>query len=150
MNDVLAISKDDVGRSAIDYFTWGHVAMGVATFLLVSLINTIPSLFEGMLIYVIPYWLMLVLSFIVAVVWELMENTLFVDIGIKFEGRRDSFLNATWDVIFVCLGSLIMWIIKGVMVNMVGVHLIPAYYIVGIIGFMIVIIAFLIGKAITK
>lgn len=124
--------------------------MGVATFLLVSLINTIPSLFEGMLIYMIPYWLMLVLSFIVAVVWELMENTLFVDIGIKFEGRRDSFLNATWDVIFVCLGSLIMWIIKGVMVNMVGVHLIPAYYILGIIGFMIVIIAFLIGKAITK
>ncbi|MBD3338666.1 MAG: hypothetical protein GF353_06145 [Candidatus Lokiarchaeota archaeon] len=150
MSEVFAGSKDDVGRSAIDYFTWGHIAMGVAIFLLLSLINTIPSYIDNALVYIIPYILMLFISFLIGVVWEILENTLFVGIGIKFEGRRDSFVNALWDVIFVCIGALIIWIIKGLMVNLIGPHLIPAFYIVGIVIFVVSVLGFVIGRAITK
>ncbi|MHA1146784.1 MAG: hypothetical protein ACTSR8_00900 [Promethearchaeota archaeon] len=142
--------KDDVGRAPIDYFSWGHVAMGLATFLLISLINTIPSWVVQDLVYIIPYWSMLVLSFVVAIIWEILENTVLLEMGFKFEGRRDSLINAIFDILFVCIGALIIWIIKGIMVNLNGVHLIPAYYIVGVISFAVVIIAFLIAKAMTK
>ena len=142
--------KDDVGRAPIDYFTWGHLAMGIATFLLISLVNTIPSWVEQELLYIIPYWSMLALSFVVAIVWEIIENTVLHEMGFKFEGRKDSMANAVADIIFVCIGALVIWIIKGVMVNIIGAHMIPAFYLVGIVSFVVVIIGFLIGKVLTK
>ncbi|MHA1758830.1 MAG: hypothetical protein ACTSVV_18835 [Promethearchaeota archaeon] len=148
---IVGTDKDEVGRSPIDYFSWGHVDMGIATFLLLSLINTIPSLIDKTLIYIIPYFLMLILVLIVAIVWEILENTLLLEWGFKFEGRRDSFVNALWDIIFVIIGGLYMWIVKGILVNIImGVKGIPIFYIIGIISFIVILIAFFIGKAITK
>ncbi|MGQ4873613.1 MAG: hypothetical protein ACP6IY_06000 [Promethearchaeia archaeon] len=148
---IVGTDKDEVGRSPIDYFSWGHVDMGIATFLLLSLINTIPSLIDKTLIYIIPYFLMLILVLIVAIVWEILENTLLLEWGFKFEGRRDSFVNALWDIIFVIIGGLYMWIVKGILVNIImGVKGIPIFYIIGIISFIVVLVAFFIGKAITK
>ena len=144
-------TKEEVGKAPWDYFSWGHIAMGIMTFILLSLINTIPSLVTNELIYIIPWWLMIVLSIVVALVWEIMENTLFMEWGFKFEGRRDSLVNAIWDVIFVIIGALIMWLIKGILVNVVmGVPGIAPFYIVGIVLFVISIICFLIGRLITK
>ncbi len=148
---IVGTDKDEVGRSPIDYFSWGHVDMGIATFLLLSLINTIPSLIEKTLIYIIPYFLMLILVLVVAIVWEILENTLLLEWGFKFEGRKDSFVNALWDIIFVIIGGLYMWIVKGILVNVImGVKGIPIFYIIGIISFIVILIAFFIGKAITK
>ena len=152
----VATSKSQTGKSPIDYFSWGHVDLGIASFLLLSLINCLPSYFEDELIYFIPYWLMLVLVFVVAIVWEIIENTLFVKMGIKFEGRRDSLKNATWDVIFGIIGGTVAWAFKGIIVNILGVakNNIPQYviyfYIVGIISFIVILITFFIGRATTK
>lgn len=152
----VASSKSQTGITPIDYFSWGHVDLGIASFLLLSLINALPSYFEDELIYFIPYWLMLVLVFLVAIIWEILENTLFVNLGIKFEGRRDSFKNATWDVIFGIIGGSAAWAFKGILVNIAGVASgnIPQYviyfYIVGIISFIVILICFFIGRAITK
>ncbi|MHA1280989.1 MAG: hypothetical protein ACTSQP_00670 [Promethearchaeota archaeon] len=148
---IVGTDKDEVGRSPIDYFSWGHVDMGIAAFLLLSLINTIPSLIDKTLIYIIPYFLMLILVIVVAIVWEILENTLLLEWGFKFEGRKDSFVNALWDIIFVIIGGLYMWIVKGILVNVImGVKGIPIFYIIGIISFIVILIAFFIGKAITK
>jgi hypothetical protein len=152
----VASSKSQTGKSPIDYFSWGHVDLGIMSFLLLSLINGLPSYFEDELIYFIPYWVMLVLVFVVAIVWEILENTLFVAIGIKFEGRRDSLKNATWDVIFGIIGGSATWAFKGILVNIIGVgnNNIPQYviyfYIVGLVSFVIILIAFFIGRATTK
>lgn len=152
----VASSKSQTGIAPIDYFSWGHIDLGIASFLLLSLINVLPSYFEDELIYFIPYWLMLVLVLLVAIIWEILENTLFVKLGIKFEGRRDSFKNATWDVIFGIIGGSATWAFKGIFVNIGGVASgnIPQYvtyfYIVGIIAFVVILICFFIGRATTK
>ncbi len=153
---IVATSTSQTGKSPIDYFSWGHVDLGICSFLLLSLINTLPSYFEDQLIYFIPYWLMLVLVFVVAIVWEILENTLFVKLGIKFEGRRDSFKNAVWDIIFGVIGGLATWIFKGILVNICGTakNSIPQYiiyfYTVGFVSFIIILACFFIGRAITK
>jgi len=120
------------------------------SFLLLVLINIIPTYVVQALVYIIPYWVMLILTICVGIGWEIIENTILVETGLKFENRRDSLVNATWDVIFVSIGALYIWILKGIMVNLIGVHLILAFYIVGIVSFIVVIIAFLIGRAMTK
>lgn len=147
---MVAETKDQTGRAPWDYFSWGHVAMGIMSFLLLVLINIIPTYVDQALVYLIPYWVMLVLTIGVGIGWEIIENTIFVETGLKFENRRDSFVNATWDVIFVIIGALYIWILKGIMINLIGVHLILAFYIVGVVSFIVVIIGFLIGKAMTK
>ncbi len=153
---LVAKSKKETGRSLIDYFSWGHVDLGISIFLLLSLINTLPSYFKDELIYVIPYWVMLILVFVVAIIWEIIENTLLVDIGIKFEGRRDSFQNAVGDIIFGIIGGAVMWLFKGILVNIFGVlnNSVPQYiiyfYIAGIISFFVILICFFIARAMTK
>ena len=147
---VVAETKDQTGRAPWDYFSWGHVDMGIASYLLLSLINTVPSWLTQTKLDTIFWWVMLVVTIVVAVVWELMENTLFIKMGIKFENRRDSLANATWDIIFAIIGGAYVWGIKGIMVNLIGVQLIPAFYLVGIVSFIIVLIAFFIGRGITK
>jgi hypothetical protein len=152
MNDeVIAESKEEVGRVAIDFFTWGHIDMGIAVFLLWSLINLLPSAFEKTLMYIVPFWFSIVLTVGVAIIWEILENTLLYDKGVKFEGRRDSLKNAFWDVLFVIIGGLFMWGVKTLIVNfLLGVDGIFIFYIVGGISFIVVVIAFFIGRAITK
>jgi hypothetical protein len=146
---VVGTTTDEVGRAPMDFYSWGHVDMGIATFLLLSLINTIPSFVTGTLIYIVPYWLFILLVLLVAMVWELIENTLFVDLGIKFENRRDSFINALADIMFVMIGGFVMWILKGILVNIFGVENIPLFYIIGAVSFIIVLICFFIGNYIT-
>ena len=146
---VVAESKDQTGRAPWDYFSWGHIDMGIMSFLLLVLINIIPSYVDQALVYIIPYWIMLVLTIVVAVVWELIENTIFIKMGIKFENRRDSLANAIWDIIFAIIGGAYVWGIKGILVNLIGVQLIPAFYIVGIVSFIVVLIAFFIVRSIS-
>ncbi|MFX1479144.1 MAG: hypothetical protein ACFFCI_13510 [Promethearchaeota archaeon] len=150
-DEIVAESKEKVGRVAIDFFSWGHIDMGIAVFLLWSLINLLPSAFEKTLMYIVPFWFSIVLTVGVAIIWEILENTVLYDKGFKFEGRRDSPKNAFWDVLFVILGGLFMWGVKTLIVNfLLGVDGIFIFYIVGISTFVIVVIAFFIGRAMTK
>ncbi|MFX1237541.1 MAG: hypothetical protein ACFFAS_13380 [Promethearchaeota archaeon] len=149
---VIADSKDEVGITPIDYFSWGHIDMGIGSFILLSLINIVPTLIEKAeeQINNIPWWLMIVIVIIIMICWELFENTVLYKFGAKFENRKDTLVNATWDVIFGIIGGFYMWIIKGALVNLIGVEMIPAYFIVGIITFLICLIGFFIGRAISK
>jgi hypothetical protein len=143
--------KDDVGRAPLDYFSWGHIDMGVVVFLLWSMVNLLPSAGVGSLIFILPFGLSIILTIVVAIVWEILENTVLIDIGLKFEGKKDSFINALFDIIFVVIGGLIMWGIKVIIVNMImGVAGIGVFYIVGVITFVAVLIGFFIGRSMTK
>jgi len=151
MSDIITTKKSEVSRAPIDYFSWGHLNMGVVVFLLWSMVNLLPSLYNQEMTYILAYGISVLLTVVVAVVWEIVENTLLLNIGIKFEGRKDSLQNAIWDIIFVVVGGLIMWAIKSLMINLTGNYaLIPAFYIVGVIVFIAFLIGFFIGKSITK
>ena len=153
---LFASSVEETGRASIDYFSWGHIDLGIGCFLILSLINTLPSYFEDELIYLIPYWLMLVIVFAVTICWEILENTVFVEIGIKFEDRPDSPVNALADIIFGMIGGFAMWILKGVLVNIFGARsnnaplYIIYFYVIGVAWFFVLLICFFINRAITK
>ncbi len=147
---VIATSKDEVSRAPWDYFSWGHIDMGIGSFLLLSLINIIPTIMNQTKTDIINWWMMIVVVIIIMVAWEIFENTVLYKFGAKFENRRDSLVNATWDIIFGIIGGMYMWIIKGSLVNMIGIHMIPVYFIIGIVSFIACIIGFLIGRAINK
>ncbi len=148
---MVATSSEDVGIHPFDYYSWGHIDMGIVSFLLFALINIIPSLVDGVMVNIVPFWFLLVLVIIFAIVWEILENTVLLSWGFKFEGRRDSFANSFWDIIFVTIGGTIMWIIKWILVDIVmGVPGIPIFYIIGLIAFVVFFIAFVIGRAMTK
>ena len=99
---------------------------------------------------------MFILVFILAIIWEILENTLFINLRIKFEGRRDSIDNALADIIFGIIGGAAMWLFKGIIVNILGVkydnisQYIIYFYIVVFISFLIIFICFFVGKSRTK
>ena len=147
---MFAESTDEVSRKPIDYFSWGHIGMGVVVFLLWSLINLMPSLALGSIVFPVFFWFSIVLTIVTAIVWEIIENTLFVHIGIKFEDRRDSFINAIADIVFVIIGGLIMWGFKVLIVNIFyQVDGILIFYIIGGLSLLTCLIGFLIGRAMT-
>lgn len=153
---IIATSKSQTGRAPWDYFSWGHIDMGIGSFLLLSLINIIPTYIFQIPIYIIYYWLMIVIVICFGIGWEILENTLLVSTGLKFENRRDSLKNALWDILFVTIGGFYTWIIKGILINLYGLNtailndMILAYFIVILISFCVCLVAFLIGRAMTK
>ena len=147
---MVANSDEEVGKTAIDYFSWSHINMGLVSFMLLSLINIIPSMVTSTLVYLIPYWSMILLVIVVMLIWELFENFVLYKWGAKFENRQDTLLNATWDVIFGIIGGFYMWVIKGILVNLIGLYMVPVYFIICLISFIVCLAAFLIGRAISK
>ncbi len=139
--------EEYVGRSAWDFYSWGHVALGIASFMLLSLMITVTEALIGPSIF--SWWHILVLVLIVAVIWELFENTVLYVLGAKFENRRDSFWNALWDIIFAIIGAITMWLFKHIIMDVYGYRG-TYFYIAGIISFIVILILYFIGFFITS
>jgi len=139
---------DYVGRSAWDFYSWGHIDMGIAAFIFFSLFITLPEYYFGVGAGFFPWWLAFVLTVAVSILWEILENTLIYYWGWR-PGGLDSVLNAVWDIVFVTLGGGIMWLFKWVIMNLFGF---PGrwFYIVAFISFLIILICYLIGFYITN
>ncbi len=102
----LYMGKIKIGEPFFDFFSWGHLASGVVIFALshhLCYINSIGNPLTGLislLVTICAMWL-----------WEIIENTMFVKIGWKFEGRIDSVLNSLGDIFFSTLSAGICWLI---------------------------------------
>ncbi|MFX1256911.1 MAG: hypothetical protein ACFFAN_03560 [Promethearchaeota archaeon] len=140
---------EEVGYSPWDFYSWGHIAMGIALFLVFSLINTIRTWMFGPGAELFPWWLLMVFVLIIAFLWEVFENTLLWIWGKKFENRRDSFLNSLWDILFACIGGAVMWLFKWIIMDLLLIRG-TWFYIVGIISFVLMLIAYFIGYFITN
>jgi len=136
-----------VGISAVDSYSIGHIAMGVMTFLILSFFYSIPTEFN--IVPILEMWLIFLLSFVVAVVWEIFENTILWAMGKKFENRRDSILNALWDILFVMLGAVVFWIFWIAYVD-IGGFAGRWYYVIGFVVFAILIVIFSISLKVIK
>ncbi|MFW9880918.1 MAG: hypothetical protein ACFFG0_48270 [Candidatus Thorarchaeota archaeon] len=143
----VGLLEDYVGRSPWDYYSWGHIAFGIATFTLFSLIINLWELFIGP--STMPWFYILIFVIIVAVTWEIIENTILWRLGLKYENRKDSFLNAFFDIVFMILGGLATWLLKWIIMDVMG-ELGRWFYISALCLFLLALIAYFIGFYITN
>ena len=139
--------KDNIGRSPWDFYSWGHIALGIASFLLISLLITVPEALGGK--GLIPWWLIIIIVLFVLLFWEFFENVVLWLLNWKFEDRQDTFINFLWDVIFGMLGALVMWLFQWIIMDLLGM-LGRWFYVSGAISFSTIIIAYLVGYSIYK
>lgn len=143
----IGLLEDYVGRSPWDYYSWGHIAFGIGAFSLLSLINTLSELLIGPA--PLPWYVILLFVLGVAVIWEIIENTILWRVGLKYENRKDTFINAFFDIIFVGLGGMATWLLKWVIMN-VMLERGRWFYVSALSVFFLAIIAYFIGFYITN
>ncbi len=107
----LATTEDEISRTAIDFWSIVHFLAGIAIFVFLFL-------FVYWLIMLrvnntnVPekkcYWITIIGTLILAILWEVIENTIMLANGIKT--KPDSECNMILDVIFVVGGGFISWL----------------------------------------
>lgn len=143
----VGLLEDYVGRSPLDYYSWGHIAFGIGAFSIFSLIITLWELYVGPA--TLPWYFILIFVIIVGIVWEIFENTILWKLGVKYENRKDTFINAFFDIVFVIVGGIVTWFLKWIIMDIMG-ELGRWFYLSAIIMFVIVLIAYFIGFYITN
>lgn len=96
---LIARCKEDIGISAIDFFSFIHTFVGFVVFLIINAVL--------LALYKIPLLnFSLIYTCSSALIWESLENSIFHHYGIKFAQHRDSFINSLMDIVFFSLGGL--------------------------------------------
>jgi len=143
--DLFTTDPLKVGLAWLDFYSIGHICFGIGLFLFFSLFYTIPKKQGKTPIFSLLF--VFILSVACIILWEVLENFLFIGLGWKFEGRADSWQNITTDIIIGMLGSLISCLFcHEVFVKDKNIW---AYYIFGIIGFGLWLVVFIILRALT-
>jgi hypothetical protein len=104
-----ATDSSEIGRSLLDFFSFGHICFGIVVFALLSMISTLRNFFDPNNFKVKKsHWLAFFIgTIIVAIFWEIVENTLLYQWGMKYANRLDSPVNAIFDILLGVLGALI-------------------------------------------
>ena len=144
LNEIIASTTAEVGISWFDFYSIGHVCFGLGVFLFLSLFYVIPK-HHGNTEW-IALWFIFILAIGVLILWEVLEHTLFIAIGIKFEGRADSIQNLTTDILLGVVGAIINCLAAKTIVKK---NKMWAYYIPGLIAFGIWLGVFFIARFFT-
>jgi len=109
LSEIIATNASEVGQSWFDFFSIGHICFGIGVFLFFSLCYSIPKARGDTPIF--SLLAVFILTFIILIAWEVVENTLFLELGLKFGNRRDSPRNIFTDIVFGSLGALgmLLW-----------------------------------------
>lgn len=143
MSLLVATNINEIGVSFFDFYSFGHITMGIALFLFFS---TLIYYFLKKVNLKTSLCYSLILSIIGGIVWEIIENILFFKWGIKFEGRKDSIFNLATDLSFVGIGAYLMLLLRTKFKTNKEVI---KYYIFGILTFLFFILAYFIFKYLT-
>ncbi len=143
--DLFASDPSQVGLAWFDFYSIGHICFGIGVFLFFSLFYTVPKNKGHAPIFSLLF--VFICTMIIIIIWEVFENTLFIEIGWKFEGRADSWQNITTDILVGAVGGLGSWLFCYII--FVKEKNIWAYYIFGIIGFAIWLVVFIILRIYT-
>jgi len=141
-NWLFAENISEVGVSWFDFYSIGHICFGIGAFTILSLFYTIPKkrgktpLFSLLFVFI--------LSVVLFIGWELLENLLFIQLGWKFEGRVDSLPNIITDILMGMVGALGSWAFCHWLFDK---NIFWAYYILGICGFGLWLGVFMIMRA---
>lgn len=97
---IIARCKEDVGISAIDFFSFIHIIFGFFTslgfYILLFLFFGIPINLSY-----------LGLNLLAAIIWETIENFILYEFKLKYKHRRDSKINSFMDIVFFFIGGLL-------------------------------------------
>ncbi|MFX1323193.1 MAG: hypothetical protein ACFFAQ_16280 [Promethearchaeota archaeon] len=97
---IIARCKEDVGISAIDFFSFVHITFGFFSFLALYCLLYI--------LFGIPInFFYLSLNLLAAIIWETIENFILYEFKLKYKHRRDSKINSFMDIIFFFIGGLL-------------------------------------------
>lgn len=143
--DLFATDSSMVGVAWFDFYSIGHFCFGIGMFLFFSLFYTIPKHKGKTPIFSLLFVFIVVV--LILVLWEVLENLLFINLGWKFEGRLDSWQNITTDLLIGAFGGIVSWIFCHLV--FIKEKNIWAYYIFGIIGFILWFVVFIILRALT-
>lgn len=105
--EIIATKPETISRAPIDGFSIGHILMGQIGYLVVYYIirafgnSIIPN--ESIAI---------IIMLCIGVGWELLENSIMYNRGLKYQNKQDSLINSTFDIIFVMTGTLEVFILQ--------------------------------------
>ena len=145
LNEIIATKSSEVGVSWLDFFSIGHICFGIGVFLFFSLCYSIPkSRGDTPILSLLAVF---ILTFIILIAWEVVENTLFLDLNLKFDNRPDSPQNILTDIVFGTIGALgsLLWAYEAFEK---GKKHWP-YYVFGLIMFVIWLLVFSIFRLLT-
>ena len=142
-NWFIAENINEVGISWLDFYSIGHICFGIGAFTILSLFYTIPK--KKGKTPLVSLLFVFILSILLFIGWELLENLLFIEIGWKFEGRLDSLPNIISDILMGIVGALGSWFFCHWIFNKEGS--LWGYYIFGITGFGLWLGVFMIMRA---
>jgi hypothetical protein len=133
------VVTDRAGHAWVDFFSWGHVAMGIGLYTVSWFIVSLTaasgrSYLSFIITFVLGCWL-----------WEEFENNVVYSWGLKYADKQDSLNNMLGDQFFVTIGAVIMWIVE---IIIYGNDPTYWFYILGGIGLLICLIGFFISKAV--
>ncbi|TFF85748.1 MAG: DUF2585 family protein [Promethearchaeota archaeon] len=97
---ILAKTRDDISKTAIDCFSFMHLMFGYFGFLFFNFMFffTIGNFLNG-------FSLLFIIFF--SIIWELTENIVLIRFNIKFGNRKDSVFNSGMDITFFLIGGCI-------------------------------------------
>lgn len=144
-DEFIATEIGEVGVSWFDFYSIGHICLGIGLFLFWSLFYTIPKKKGRIPIFSLMF--VFILTIVCAIIWEIIENTVFLDLGWKFENRMDSWQNAITDVLLCAVGGLGTWLFAYLIFEKERSAF--GYYTFGIIGFGVWIGVFIILRYLT-
>ncbi|MFX1344375.1 MAG: DUF2585 family protein [Promethearchaeota archaeon] len=145
-NWLWATSSSEVSKSIFDFFSFGHIAMGIVVFSLLSIISTIRNLFDPKNFKVQKsHWLwFFVGTTIFAVFWDIMENSLLYQWGLKHQNQLDSVANAISDIILGAFGALISCGFAYLSYEKVKKYEFPLFYLLNFLSFTLFFVIYLI------
>ncbi|MFW9998530.1 MAG: hypothetical protein ACFE9Q_01335 [Candidatus Hodarchaeota archaeon] len=144
-NKFFATTVDEVGISWFDFYSIGHICFGIGVFLFFSLFYTIPKKKGKIPIFSLLF--VFIITIVIAITWEILENVLFLELGWKFEGRMDSWPNIITDILLGAVGGLGTWLFAYLIFEQD--RSVFGYYTFGIIGFGVWISVFIILRYFT-
>jgi len=143
-NGWIATEVSEVGISVFDFYSIGHICFGLGVFLFLSFFYVLPK-HHGHEAW-LPLWAIYLFTFGILILWEILENVVFIAIGIKFENRPDSIPNIISDLSLGAIAALINLFAARIIVDKDKMW---AYYIPGIIAFILWLVIFFILRFFT-
>lgn len=140
---IIHVIGEEISVAVFDFWSMGHLLLGIAVFMFAFTIyfilknRDVPP--ENVSIHTVKIpapkkmFISWIISVIVAILWELLENTLLL--YLEWKNKFDSPLNAISDIILWSIGGLGAWYITHLM--FVSKHYILGYYVYGIITLLV-------------
>ena len=133
---IIALDHTYISIASLDFYTLAHFLWGVAIFVLIFTIGFIaknlsgddhaPINPPGFKKFVI-FW---IITLVIAVIWEILENTLLLFVGMKI--HFDSPSNIITDITIWGIGGSLSWYMTDLM--FLSRKYIRAYYIYGLLN----------------